>query len=190
MKCIKSKLIVVVTTIFMLDIILCNNIFAKGIPIGHRPSFVGANGCVVQYKPLDKANAGVLIIYSQDYYMSPQAAHNFADDLTPSRTESLLEFIASLITIPITSGVSIGTALGAYFYLDSDGETSLSNKIKNQIQKSYDDGNNGYIRITVQYYHNNASSVSGMTTYDTSDWNGTDIYYLNGFNVQKIYRLD
>ncbi|WP_077892156.1 hypothetical protein, partial [Clostridium acetobutylicum] len=137
--------------------------------------------------PLDYMDTGIEIIHAQDYYMSPQAAHNFADDLTPSRTESLLEFLSTLVTIPLSAGLS--TALGAYFFLETDGDTALANKIKDQIQKSYNDGNGGYIRVTVKDCEMKRGGVS-MINYDTADWNGTDVSFLSGFKVQKTYRLN
>lgn len=80
-------------------------------------------------------------------------------------------------------------SLEAYFFLDNDGEAAISKKIKDGIQKSYNDGEGGYVRITIEYYENKAGGVS-MTTYDVADWNGGDIDYLDGFRVDKIYRLN
>lgn len=188
MKCIKNKIILFVTIILSLNIAFSNNILAAtNIQVGNRPSYVGKNGCTIEYKPLDYMDKGIEIIHAQDFYMAPQTAHNFANDLTPSRTQSLVEFLTGLITIPISGGLS--TALGAYFWLDSDGDASLSNKIKDQIQKSYNDGNGGYIRVTVKFYEMKRGDVS-MTTYDTADWNGGNISFLSGFSVKKIYRLN
>lgn len=179
-----------IAAILIFNITFCSTIFAAAntnAQVKNRPSFVGNNGCLVSYKTVDKENKGVLFIHAQDYYLSLEAAQNFADDLTTSRTESLIEYLSPMVVAKLSPQVAF--MLETYFFLDNDGQAAISQKIKKGIQKSCNDGNGGYVRITVEYYENKAGGVS-MTTYDVADWNGGDIDYLDGFRVDKIYRLN